>query len=64
MRSRPPAGYVDTERATEITGYSRVTIGNAARAGEIPGAIQRTRKSPWFFTEAGLRKWIGIEDAA
>lgn len=57
-----PAGYVDMAEAAKITGYSRWTITTAAKAGDIPGAIHRLPKSPWYFTPEGLRSWIGIPE--
>jgi hypothetical protein len=48
--------------AAKITGYSRWTITTAAKAGDIPGAIHRLPKSPWYFTPEGLRSWIGIPE--
>lgn len=59
----PPAGYVDMAGAMEITGLGDDTIGNAARNGEIPGAVQRKRKAPWFFKPEGLRKWALGEES-
>lgn len=55
---KPPADHIDTLAAVAFTGYSRKTVGDAARRGEIPGAFQRTRKSPWYFTVDGLRRWM------
>lgn len=49
--------------AKRITGYTRETITKAAGRGEIPGAIKPPgRTNPWWFTVAGLRRWIGIRD--
>lgn len=48
--------------ARRVTGLSREWITKAAGKGQIPGAIHRGRRSPWYFTLAGLRKWIGITD--
>lgn len=59
-----PAGYVDRHGASEITGRHRNTITDAARRGEILGAIQRAANAPWYFTVEGLRQWIGIRDSA
>lgn len=63
-RSTPPPGYVDMTGAVGITGYTRETIRKAFVRGEIPCAIQRKTHAPMYFTEAGLRKWLGIEDDA
>lgn len=57
-----PQGYVDTAEAVTITGVHRLTLTEAAGRGEIPGAIQRKRKAPWYFTVAGLRSWMGVRD--
>jgi hypothetical protein len=59
---KPPPGYVDMAGAIDQTGYCRKTISEAATRGEIPGAIQRVRKSPWYFPVDGLREWLGIGD--
>jgi hypothetical protein len=54
---RPPSGHVDMTEAESITGYERHAIAAAAQRGEITGAFQRVRKSPWFFTADGLKTW-------
>jgi len=62
-RKAPPQGRLDMAGALALTGYkSDDTIAQAARAGKIPGAVQRTRKSPWSFTAEGLMRWLGIDD--
>jgi hypothetical protein len=57
-----PEGYVDRSAAERITGYDRNTITQAAKRGDIPGAFQRLGRGPWYFTERGLRQWIGMPD--
>lgn len=57
-----PEGHIDRNRATQIAGCHRNTITAAARAGRIPGATRRGGRGPWYFTEAGLRVWLGIAD--
>lgn len=59
-RRRAPAGYVPMIEAQHITGLSRETLTKAAGRGEIPGAIQRKPKTPWYFTIEGLRRYLGI----
>jgi hypothetical protein len=61
---RTPPGYHDMAFAVEFTGRTRQTLMKAANSGEIPGAIQVKSHSPWYFTEQGLRHYLGIRDQA
>jgi hypothetical protein len=58
----PPAGHIAMAEAVRITGYQRDTLTKWFREGAIPGAIQHRPHAPIYFTEAGLRAWLGIDE--
>ena len=47
--------------AVAWTGIGERVLLDAARAGEIPGAVKRGKK--WLFSQRGLAEWLGFDPA-